>query len=312
MPRPDEGTRDDTRPAGAPPPWGDEVLPGAQVSRPLLKGGQPVAGLWFPASGRGEAARALVAAWRPGSSAWRFAQGDLLRYPTAVMASCDALSGWPLRRDGEALCSAFLTGAERSRLPAADLWLVLGGQALALHLADAAPLDPAEWLDLRALALHDTYDCRDALPPPVVLAPPARSVREVLGDAVPQASAKQAAFLRHLAQPPGSSGPARGLSDLASRAGHPGALALLVLMLGLAFGLAVDGWQGLMQLLACVGVGLLVHAAWRLLHKPPAGAAGAQAVPARSAVPARRAGSVLPQRWRQWLVRLAVTSRLSY
>ncbi len=313
MPRPDEGTRDDARPVGAPLPWGGEVSPGAQVSRPLLKGWQPVAGLWFPAGGRSEAARAggLVTAWRPGSSAWRFAQGDLLRYPAAAVVPCEALSGWPLRRDGEALCSAFLTGAERSRLPVADLWLVLGGEVLALHLADAAPLDPAEWLDLRGLALHDTYDCREALPPAVVLAPPARSVREVLGDAVPPASAEQAAFLRRLAQRQSGHRPARGLPDLASRARRPGALALLVLMLGLAFGLAVDGWQGLMQLLACVGLGLRGHAAWRLLRQPPAGAAGAQAVPARPAVPARRAGGVRPQRWRQWLVRLAVTSRLS-
>lgn len=313
MPKPDEGPWGDACPAGMP-PSGREVSRGAQVGRPVLTGWQPVAALWFPAGGCDPAvqARRLVAAWRPGSSAWRFAQGDLLRYPAAVMASCDALSGWPLRRDGEALCSAFLTAAERARLPAAELWLVLGGEVLALHLADAAPLDPAEWLDLRGPALHDTYDCRVALPPAVALALPVRSVREVLGDAVPPASAEQAAFLRRLARQQGGHGPARGLADLASRARRPGALALLVLMLGLAFGLAVDGWQGLMQLLACVGAGLLVHAAWRLLRKPPLGAAGAQAVPARPALPARRAGTVRPQRWRQWLVRLAVTSRLSH
>lgn len=313
MPKPDEGSRDDACPAGTP-PSGREVSRGTQVSRPLLKGWQPVAGLWFQAGGPGEAAcaRSLVGAWRPGSSAWRFAQGVLLRYPQAGMVCCDALSGWPLRRDGAALCSAFLTAAERASLPAADLWLVLGGEVLALHLADAAPLDPAEWLDLQGPALHDTYDCREALPPAVALAPPARSVREVLGHAVPPASAEQAAFLRRLARQQGGRGPAGGLPDLASRARRPGALALLVLTLGLAFGLAVDGWQGLMQLLACVGAGLLVHAAWRLLRKPPPGADAAQAVPARPALPARRSGTVRPQRWREWLVRLAVTSRLSY
>jgi hypothetical protein len=39
----------------------------------------------------------------------------------------------------------------------------------------------------------------------------------------------------------------------------------------------------------------------------PAGTRGA-----RPAVPPRRTGTVLPQRWRQWLARLALTSRLSY
>ena len=291
-----------------------ERPPAASVGRPLLQGRQPVAGLWFPAEGHGEAARArrLLAAWRPGSSAWRFAEGDLLRYPAAVWQACETLAGWPLCREGEGLCSAFLTDAERRLLPAADLWLVRGGGLLALHLAQAELLDPAEWLDLRGLALHDTYDCREALPPPAVPAPAARTVREVLGDAVPPASPEQVAFLQALAerQRAGATG---GLAGLAARARRPGALALVVLVLGLAFGLAVDGWQGLMQLLACVAVGLLLRAGWRLWRKPLADAVSAEAV-ARAArtLPQRRAGTVLPQRWRQWLARLAVASRLSY
>jgi len=286
----------------------------AALGRPLLQGRQPLAGLWFPADGQGEATRAgrLLAAWRPGSSAWRFAEGDLLRYPAVVWQACETAAGWPLRREGEGLCSACVTAAERRFLPAADLWLVRGGELLALHLAQAEPLDPAEWLDLRSLALHDTYDCREALPPPVVLAPSARTVREVLGDAVPPASPEQEAFLRALARrgPGGALGGLTGLMGLAGRARRPGALALAVLVLGLAFGLAVDGWQGLMQLLACVAVGLLLRAAWRRLRRPPADAAGGGR-PAR-ALPPRRPGSVRPQRWRAWVGRLAMASRLSY
>ena len=258
--------------------------PAAEVARPLLKGLQPVAGLWFPAEGGDPAAQArrLIFAWRPGSSAWRFARGDLLRYPAALEQPCEALAGWPLRQEGQGLCSAFLRGDERSRLPAADVWLVLGGEVLALHLAQAVPLDPADWLDLQGPALHDTYDCREALPPPVVLAPPARPVREVLGDAVPPASAEQRAFLHALARRQQTGGPQRGpggVAALVSRVRRPGALALAVLALGLAFGLAVDGWQGLLQLLACVAVGLLLRAAWRVLR--PTGAISGAGEPAR-------------------------------
>lgn len=188
----------DSPPAPAAP--AGPARPAAAVGRPVLRGWQPVAGLWFPAEGRGDDARAgsLVTCWLPGSQAWRFAQGDLLRYPAAVPQDCDALPGWPLRHEGAALCSADLTAAERDRLPAADLWLVVGGEVLALQLAQARPLDPSEWLDLQGIVLHDTLDCRDTLPPLADPAPPARPVRDVLGPAVPPASAAQRAFLRRL------------------------------------------------------------------------------------------------------------------
>jgi hypothetical protein len=204
-------------PPAAPVPPAGPARPAAAVRRPLLLGWQPVAGQWFPAEGRDDAARAasLISAWRPGSLAWRFAQGDLLRYPAAVQQACDALPGWPLRRDGAALCSAALTDAERRRLPAADLWLVVGGEVLALQLAQARPLDPSEWLDLQGITLHDTLDCRDTLPPLADPAPPARPLREVLGPAVPPASAAQQAFLRRLerdSEPPQDGPPAPGES----------------------------------------------------------------------------------------------------
>lgn len=173
------------------------AMPAAQVRHPLLKGRQPVAGLWFPSDWFDAATRAhrIVDAWRAGAQAFRFTEGDLLRFAAPVSLDCDSATGWPLRREGQALCSAELDPAERTGLPPADVWLVNGGEVLALRLAQAEPLDPSLWL-APGPVLFDTFDCRETLPEPVVLDADGRTLREVLGDAVPPASAAQAEFLK--------------------------------------------------------------------------------------------------------------------
>jgi hypothetical protein len=243
----------------------------------MLLGWQPVAGLWFPAEGRDDAARAgsLISAWRPGSQAWRFAQGDLLRYPVTVQQACDALPGWPLRRDGATLCSAALTDAERGRLPAADLWLVVGGEVLALQLAQARPLDPSEWLDLQGITLHDTLDCRDTLPPLADPEPPARPLREVLGPAVPPASAAQQAFLRRLAEPDAVQ-PPRRQAEPAPRRRWPAALGVAAAALLLAA--LADATSGPLTGML-LGLLILALLAWMLRRLGSTGSPGRQDTP---------------------------------
>jgi hypothetical protein len=57
--------------------------------------------------------------------------------------------------------------------------------------------------------------------------------------------------------------------------------------------------------------GLLLRATWLAQCTSPGGAP-TQAEPVRPALPARRAGTVRPQRWCEWLVRLALISGLSH
>lgn len=159
----------------------------AVIRRPVLSGHLRIDGLWLPRERFDEhaAARLILSHWQTGASAWRFADGDLLRLRTALPVQCETLSGWPLVRQGRALCSALLTKGELADLPPADLWLVRGSQVEALHLRDAEALSPGQWIDISAYTLLDTYDCRSTLPEPDLdlLAPPI-DVRQVFGDAL--------------------------------------------------------------------------------------------------------------------------------
>ena len=146
----------------------------ATVRVPLWTGVQPVAGLWFDAAQRDSDAHAarVLAHWRPGAQALRFADGDLLRFPQSVLADCTTLPGLALcrldgERGGSVLASAPLTVAERAAMRGVDVVLVRGARMHGLRFADGAALDPSTWLDLGDLTLHDTFDCSAT-----VVAPP--------------------------------------------------------------------------------------------------------------------------------------------
>lgn len=176
-------------------------MPAAEVRHPVLKGWQQVAALWFSSDWLAEPLRAprIVEAWRAGAQLFRFTQGDLLRFAAPISLDCDRLAGWPLRREGATLCSAELDASERAALPLADIWLVQGGEVLALRLSQAAHFDVSTWFDAGP-ALLDTFDCRETLSEPVVLDADGRSVRDVLGDAIPPASSEQLEFLKTMAE----------------------------------------------------------------------------------------------------------------
>ncbi|MFS2069674.1 bpX6 domain-containing protein [Pseudomonas sp. CT11-2] len=156
----------------------------ALIRRPVLTGHQQIEGLWFTCEryNEGERARLILNQWQTGASVYRFADGDLLRFRQPVSVQCEALLGWPLIRQGRALCSALLAPQEMRSLPAADVWLVRGSHVSALQLRDATPLSPGQWIDVSGYTLLDTYDCHSTLPEPV-LEPLAVSsdVREILG-----------------------------------------------------------------------------------------------------------------------------------
>ncbi|SDW66680.1 hypothetical protein SAMN05518669_10255 [Variovorax sp. YR634] len=328
------------------------AMPAAQVRHPLLKGRQPVAGLWFPSDWFDEAARAhrIVDAWRAGAQAFRFAEGDLLRFAVPVSLDCDHATGWPLRREGQALCSAELDLAERTGLPPADVWLVNGGEVLALRIAQAEPLDPSLWLALGP-ALFDTFDCRETLPEPVVLDADGHTLREVLGDAVPPASAAQAEFLKAMTEraqrekvlkqvnagpgaTPGSSrrdgGMGMSMRTVAWLAGIAAALFFArALFNALESPSTPAGAQtrahaatsqvdtsSLWVSLIVFGLALLL--AWWGLRKNAGDAARAPSRTkprpgARSPKSLKQRGTAQPgrSRWRDWMARLAITSRLS-
>lgn len=205
----------------------------ATVREPLWTGVQPVAGLWFAAAQRdGDAHAARVLAhWRPGAQALRFADGDLLRFPQPALADCATLPGLALcRLDGDragaVLASAPLTETERAAMRGVDVVLVRGARMHGLRVADGAALDPSTWLDLGDLTLHDTFDCSATVAAPPLPPPARRDVREALGDRIPPPSAEREQFLRQIAADtakrrartvgtgtdPGSGGPGIGAS----------------------------------------------------------------------------------------------------
>ena len=127
----------------------DALRPAAsQVAHPVLDGHRRVDALWFPCDwlDERERRRLVVAAWRPGSRAHGFADGELLCFGEPVDVDCDALAGWPLQRVAGALCSAAIEPAELAGRPFADAWIAAGGALRPLRLADAVALDPSLWL----------------------------------------------------------------------------------------------------------------------------------------------------------------------
>jgi hypothetical protein len=171
------------------------------IRRPALTGHQHIEGLWFSAErfAPDERAQLILEHWQTGASAYRFADGDLLRLRQPMAVHCEALRGWPLIRQGHTLSSALFDPQEIRDLPSADLWLVRGSQVSALHLRDAVALAPEEWLDVSHLTLLDTYDCRQALPPPVLEPMEVTTdVREILGKNLKPVSPEQQKTLQAL------------------------------------------------------------------------------------------------------------------
>lgn len=304
----------------------------ARVQQPTLRGRQSVAAIWFP---RGwfdpiTQARRIVAYWQAGATVMRFPQGDLLRYPAAIELDTHALSGWPLQQAGSVLSSAALTERELAAAPAGDVLIVLGAEILPLNLRDAVPLDPAAWLDVGQLTLHETYDCTTPPPAPIVLDLDARPVREVLRGTVPPASAEQVGVLKalhkaqqdraqQLKQPRQAS---QRQAPVDPRSSALGMLLWFVIAIFVLIAVARDrpGTFAFVCVVAIVAVVFYVLARGALpvlIHLVTQGASGSGAAAdtrvskPSERLPARRNEQTQPQRWRGWLARWAMTLQLS-
>ncbi|WP_194792310.1 bpX6 domain-containing protein [Pseudomonas sp. UFMG81] len=314
------------------------------VRRPLLSGRQAVAGLWLPAQWYSEAERnrLLIRDWQAGAAAWRFAEGDLLRWPQAQSLVCETLSGWPLVLVGQTLCSAPLEEDERVGLPFADLWLVRDASVQALRLADAAPLTPGLWLDVDTLAWCDTFDCSGAVPPPAVVELEAkRDVREILGNVVGQADAERDVVMKALREQqaaPGkpSQGAGQPLGQLPDRWRHVAWVAVaVVLSVGLTllmhavlsrpqalepmqasvYSQPIGLWGELKVQLLFALLGLLALYDVIRRRRQPQGGDAARPVPTQAwgnqaPPPRREPGHTRPGPLRRWLTRLANAARL--
>lgn len=339
----------------------------ATIARPVLAGHRAIAGVWLPDAWYDEATRRrlVLQLWRAGSTLARWPDGELLQFAAPLDADCEALPGWPLQRVAGTLCSADIAPAQLSGRAHADVLLALGADWRALSLADAKPVDPSAWLDV-AIGFVDMADCR--LPPAerVLVEPPARELREVLGDAVPaqqsdDARGLLAALARHRERT-ANAAPARakgthGASGSGGGGTHTGfrsdmrpgsrvviaivVVCLVLLGVSLLSGSPDDGTGGghfNPGVLAALGVLLFLFLRQNgsRAGTPGGGAArpGAPAsAPARAsadaspgaareglrararramrALPARATARVMPQRWREWAARLAMTTGIA-
>lgn len=184
----------------------------SNVRYPLWQGWQDVAAVWFPAQRLSVAQRnqRVLDAWRAGSRAWRFNDGDLLCWAQVQSLQCAMLPGVALCRVEGVLHAAPLTLDERRALPAADLVLVRGAQPQPLRLEQAERLDLSSQLEVSALTLATLYPLQPP-PLPAALTPPGKDVRAVVGDTIAQRSAATESLLQVMRgeRPAGLPGTAR-------------------------------------------------------------------------------------------------------
>ncbi len=321
----------------------------SHIARPVLVGHREVAALWLPNEWYDESMRRrlVLQSWRPGSSLARFDHGDLLRFSAPIAVACETMPGWPLQRLSGMLCSAEIQPQQLANRVHADVLLAIGGDWHALNLSDATPIDPSQWLDL-TMGLVEMADCRLSPPERIVVEPSVRELREVLGPVVPSApEAETSKLLQALAArrarhaPTGASPASKGPShsgfnlDMNSGAAKVAAVVAVLVLVGAVIALLAarpESGSGSDQHVSPGVLAALAFLVFRFLARGSAAVRGAgsgprssRAAPARAphdglrtrvaralrSLPARASGKVLPQRWRNWAARLAMTSGLS-
>ncbi|QVI69237.1 bpX6 domain-containing protein [Pseudomonas syringae] len=247
------------------------------IRHPALSGYQPIQALWFPIErfSEQERARLILTHWQTDARAYRFAEGDLLRFPKAHTMLCEGLAGWPLIREGRTLCSARLSPEEMQRLAHADVWLVRGTQVNALHLNDATALTPDQWIDVSQYALLDTYDCQDVLPEQQVEPQAVQTdIREILGDSLAPVDPEREAVMQALLERQRQVAPA-GVAAARHAPGHANSPQ--------SAGPLSDGLPGFIAV--AVGIGLYIIHSLGSPQLPTATSAAERAKPPRSVDP---------------------------
>ena len=173
------------------------------VRRPVWEGMQLVAGLWFTHAWPDESTRIahLVAAWSPGARALRFTEGDMLHFAAPQWRRCDTGAGLALCHVGNrTVASAPLAPEERRRVEGADIGIVEGARLTPLWIVNADVLDLSAYIDIGDYALHDTYDCHEALPPPAHEPLKGKTVRDMVGNKVAPPSDETERLVRALTE----------------------------------------------------------------------------------------------------------------
>jgi hypothetical protein len=170
------------------------------VAHPVLKGWHQVAAWWLPAEWLDDPTRQqrLLQLWQAGDVVYRFNRGDLLLKSQLQPVNTQEVQGWPLQRRGVTLCSAEISSEQVRTLPQADVWLALGAELHALHWRDASVLDLSQSLDVSVYGLLDTYDLELEPIPDVVLTESMEDVRSILGNKVRSLSPEQLAIMQAL------------------------------------------------------------------------------------------------------------------
>jgi hypothetical protein len=244
---------------------------------------QMVHALWFDLAliGEAEARRRVLRHWMPGARLHLVEDGFLLMLAAPRYGHCAALDGLPLCEQAGILASAPLAADERAATPPSSIWLVRAAQAQLISLVAAPRIDPAVWLDLRAIPLHAPLR-----PPRSVAATAAdaatletTSVHDIFSGAIPPPSARRDDFLKQV-----------------EKVQHGGKAALR----GVGVALAVVGMGAL--LLGAVPLGLI-----KLFGRRGTRPAATQ----QASVRPKRTPSALEQRLAALATRLAIFTRAS-
>lgn len=298
------------------------------VSHPVLDGHRPVDALWFPHDWLDETTRQrlILASWRLGSRAYRFAGGDLLCFPSALWLDCNAIHGWPLQRVAGTLCSAAVKPAELSGPSFADAWLAMGGVLRPLRFADATSLDPSQWLTVSEVFV-ETFDLHPPEVERTLVAPTARDLRQVLGPTVPAAASEDSRKFMEALRQRGASSKGGHVSRAARALGAPisffsGRVVLGLVIAALVVFLLTSGPSqpgtgiGIVPILFFVGllrIGISLAARGGARAAEPGRVASGQGRPVGGSLTAAiraRLKKQTPQRWRDWTSRLAMHTGL--
>ncbi|BBB63941.1 hypothetical protein UNDKW_5668 [Undibacterium sp. KW1] len=168
------------------------------VRRPLFDGMRELRGIWFDPEliGESQARSRILHHWRPGSRLYQVLKGYFLEFPEKKYLHCAGLDGLAIAEINGILSSAPLHEDELAAISGNSFCLVAGAQILTARLTQSDRIDPSAWLDLSAISLRKPLKFPTAGGTSGIDEPaPGKDIRDILGDAIPQASDKQKAFL---------------------------------------------------------------------------------------------------------------------
>ena len=173
------------------------------IRRPLFDGTRELRGIWFDPDliGEDKAQSRILHHWRPGSRLYKVLNGYFLEFSEKRYLHCAGLDGLAIAEMNGVLTSAPLHADEFAAIASNSFCLVAGAQIHTATLTLADRIDPSAWLDLSAISLREPLKFPKAGGQSRIEEPaPGKGIRDILGDAIPQASDQQKAFLDEAAE----------------------------------------------------------------------------------------------------------------